>query len=366
MWNSFATSNEIGRVLKLAFIVSSGTFWGKSKLNETVFRFSPCFDFEQKHWVELSHLLPRCRGECSERKYNFEPSSIFFNLSEWFPVELRTTIHVSRRTIPTTFFWKISFLFWFSDFEQNSCKTFPEMLSAIFSELTSLCPEDQIEKTSVSWKIQTFFNNSGLWAITWYKFWQKWFRQACHKWLLLVRRNFLKRTIFRKLLQKWLVSESGQKTFGTMLKLFFVSSGTVLEIWTFWGKSMFFLSIPHIMWTFSSTSNETCRAVKLAFIISNGTFWGKSRLNETVFRFSPRFDSEQKTLCRVLTSPSYASRGTLWRKTVFWNDLLFQCGWMTSGAVENRNLRVQKNFFGDFLLENYFFVLIVGFWAKIL
>ena len=219
MWNSFATSNEIGRVVKLAFIISSGTFWGKSKLNETVFRFSPCFDFEQKHWVELPHLLPRCRGERSERKHNFELNSNFFNLAEWFSVELRTTIHVSRRKIPATFFWKISFLFWFSDFEQNSCKTFPEMLSAIFSELTSLCPEDQIEKTSVSWKIQTFFNNSGLWAKTWYNFWQKWFRQACQKRLLLVQRNFLMRTILRKLLQKWLISEFGRKIFGRMVKL---------------------------------------------------------------------------------------------------------------------------------------------------
>ena len=157
MWNSFATSNEIGRVVKLAFIISSGTFSGKSRLNETVFRFSPCFDFEQKHWVELSHLLPRCRGERSERKHNFEPNTIFFNLAEWFPVELKTTIHVSRRTFPTTFFWKISFLFWFSDFEQKSCKIFREMPSAIFSELTSLCQEKQIEKTSVLWIIQSFF-----------------------------------------------------------------------------------------------------------------------------------------------------------------------------------------------------------------
>ena len=56
------------------------------------------------------------------------------------------------------FFLKNQFLFWFSDFEQNSCKTFPEMLSAVFSQLTSLCPEEQIEKTSVLWKIQTFLS----------------------------------------------------------------------------------------------------------------------------------------------------------------------------------------------------------------
>ena len=120
----------------------------------------------KKHWVELSHLLPRCRQECSERKHICELYSIFFELAEWFPVELRTTNHVSRRTFSATFFWKISFLFWFSVFEQNSSKTFPEMLSAIFSELTSVCPEEQIEKTSVLWTNQTFVINSGLWAIT--------------------------------------------------------------------------------------------------------------------------------------------------------------------------------------------------------
>ena len=48
IWNSFATSNENGRVVKLAFIISKGTFWGKTRLNETVFRSSPCFDSEQK------------------------------------------------------------------------------------------------------------------------------------------------------------------------------------------------------------------------------------------------------------------------------------------------------------------------------
>ena len=120
----------------------------------------------KKRWIELSHLLPQCRRECSEKKDNFELYSIFFKLAEWFLVELRTAIYVSRRTFSVTFFWKISFLFWFSDFEQKSCKTFHEKLSAIFSELTSFCPEEQIEKTSVLWKMQTFLINSGLWAIT--------------------------------------------------------------------------------------------------------------------------------------------------------------------------------------------------------
>ena len=166
MWNSFATSNENGRVVKLAFIISSGTFWGKNRLNETVSRISPCFDFQQKTLGRVVTPLPRFRRECSERKHNFELYSISFNSAEWFLVELRTAIYVSRRTFLVTFSWKISFLFWFSDFEQKSCKNFPEIISAIFAELTSFCPEEQIEKTSVLWKIQTFLINSGLWAIT--------------------------------------------------------------------------------------------------------------------------------------------------------------------------------------------------------
>ena len=134
----------------------------------------------------------------------------------------------------------------------------------------------------------------------------------------------------------------------------------------FLGKMNVFLSFPHLMWNIFATSNEIGRVVNLTFIISSRTFWGKRCLNETVFMFSPIFDSEQKTLGRVLTSASYASRGTLWRKTVFWNDLFFQFGWMTSGSVENRNLNVQKNIFGDFLLKKQFFVLTFGLWAEIL
>ena len=128
-----------------------------------------------------------------------------------------------------------------------------------------------------------------------------------------------------------------------------------MESWSFWEKSIFFLSFPHIMWNIFATSNEIGRVVNLAFIISSRTFWGKRNLNETVFRFSPSFDCEQETLGRVLISAFYASRGTLWRRTVFWNDLFFQFGWMTSGAVENRNLNVQKNIFGDFLLKKSVF-----------
>ena len=48
MWNFIATSNDIVWIVKLAFIISSGTLWGHSSLNEKVFRFSLSLDCEQR------------------------------------------------------------------------------------------------------------------------------------------------------------------------------------------------------------------------------------------------------------------------------------------------------------------------------
>ena len=119
----------------------------------------------KKHWVEFSHLLPTRRGEHFGGELYFE-MIFFFNSGGWHLVQLTTAIYVSRGTFLATFIWKISFLFWYPDFEQKSCKIFRERLSAIFPELTSICTEEQIEKTSGLWKIQIFLVISGLWAIT--------------------------------------------------------------------------------------------------------------------------------------------------------------------------------------------------------
>ena len=142
MWNFIATSNDIGRIVKSAFIISNGTFWGKSRLNETVFRFSPSFDSEQKPLGRVvTPASSVSRGIFWKETKNW--TILFFsNLVEWLLVELRTATCVSRRTFLSTLFWKIYLLFWFSDFEQKSCNTFRELLSAIFSELTSMCTED--------------------------------------------------------------------------------------------------------------------------------------------------------------------------------------------------------------------------------
>ena len=127
--------------------------------------FHQFLTLNKKHWVEFSHLLPRCRGKCSERKDNFELYSIFFSLAEWISVDLRTAIYVSRRTFLATFVWKIGFLSWFSDFEQKSCKTFREKLPAILSELTSCVQKNKLRrqffcgKLRFSYHFHTLRNN---------------------------------------------------------------------------------------------------------------------------------------------------------------------------------------------------------------
>ena len=135
------------------------------------------------------------------------------------------------------------------------------------------------------------------------------------KMILHVQRNFLEKTIFWKLLQKWLVSEFGQKTFDRMVKLPLRVQWNSVGKLNLLRKIKGFSSFPHKMWNFSSVSNEVGRVVKLAFNIFKGTFWGETRLNETVFRFSPCFDSEQKTLGTVVTPASSVSTWMFWKKT---------------------------------------------------
>ena len=123
-------------------------------------------------------------------------------MAEWIPVDLRTAIYVSR---------KIIFLFWFSDFEQKSCNTFRELLSAIFSELTSMCTEEQIEKTSVLWKIQIFLIISGLWAIAQYNFGESGFGKPDKKALYSSRQTFWRKQFFENLYKSDLFLSLGKK-----------------------------------------------------------------------------------------------------------------------------------------------------------
>ena len=72
---------------------------------------------------------------------------------------------------------------------------------------------------------------------------------------------FEENNFFENSLQKWLVSEFGQKTFGRMLKLpLYVQWNSDGKLY-FLGKMKVFLSVPHIMWNIFATSNKIGRVV---------------------------------------------------------------------------------------------------------
>ena len=247
--------------------------------------FYQVWTLSKKHWAELSHLLLRHRGEQFAGEPNFEKIFFFFNSVEWLLVEFRTAIYVSRRTFSATFFWKTSLLFSFSDFEQSFCDNFSEMLPAIFSELNSMCTEEQIEKklSDGKFRYHSFFPDfERRLSVT---FGKNRFRGPCQKCLLRVQRNFLEKTTLWKFSCRWLLLEFERKPCGTIFKLLSRVQWNSGKSCTLRGK-LKSLSFPHIMWNFIATSNDIGKIVKLAFIISKGTFWGQSSLNEKLFRLS--------------------------------------------------------------------------------
>ena len=179
MWNFIATSNDIGWVVKLAFIISSGTLWGKSRFNETVFRFSPSFDSEQKTLGRVVTPASTVSRGTFWKETRIWTKLFFFSLVEWLLVEFRTATCVSRRTFLATLFWKINLLFWFSDFEQKFCKTFSEKLSAFFQNLIPCEQKIRLRKELFDGKIRLYssFSDIGRWLNV--TFGKKGFRGAC-------------------------------------------------------------------------------------------------------------------------------------------------------------------------------------------
>ena len=94
-WNSFQIfpmlwlrAKTLGRVVTPASSGSTGIFWKKNVIsNYTLF---------------------------------------FFNLAEWFPVDLKTAIYVSRRTFPATSFEKSVFCFDSRTLSKNLLRLFPK------------------------------------------------------------------------------------------------------------------------------------------------------------------------------------------------------------------------------------------------
>ena len=154
MWIFFATSNKIGRAVNLAFNISSGTFRGKNRLNETVFRFSPSFDSERKTLGRvLTSASYASRGALWRGTVFW--NDFFFNLAEWFLVELRTAIYMSRRTFLTTSFEKSVFCFDSRTLSKKLVRLFPKCFRQFLQNWHPCVKKNKLRR-------QLFFGNCRL------------------------------------------------------------------------------------------------------------------------------------------------------------------------------------------------------------
>ena len=146
---------------------------------------------------------------------------ILFNLVDWLLVKLRTATCVSRRTFFATLFWKINLLFSFSDFEQNFCENFSEILSANFFTRTEFYVYRRTNWEENSYgglRYHSFFPDFERWVnVTSGK---KGFGEPVKSASYASRETFWKKTTLWKLSYKWLVSEIEGKPCGTIFKLF--------------------------------------------------------------------------------------------------------------------------------------------------
>ena len=220
MWKFFATSNEVGRVIKSAFTLSSETFWRQSSLNEKIFRFSLCLDLEQKLLGRVVTSASQASRGTFWRRTEFWKDLNFFEFGWMTSGRVQNWYLRVQKNVSSDFILKNQSFVFILGFEQNFCDNFSKMLPANFSELNSMCAEEQTEKKNSygEFRYQSFFPDFERWLNV--TFGKKRFRGACQKCLLRVQRNFLQKTTLWKLSYSWLVSELEGKPCGTIFKLF--------------------------------------------------------------------------------------------------------------------------------------------------
>ena len=172
----------------------------------------------KEHRAELSHLLPRRRGEQFGGELKFE-MIFYFNSGEWHLVQLRTATCVSRRTSLATLLWKSVFCF----HSRTLSKIFVIALARCFRQIFQnwiLCVQKNKLRKKLSYgkfRYHSFLPDFERWlSVT---FGKKNFRGDCQKYLLRVQRNFLEKTTLWKFSYRWLLLEFERKPFGTILKL---------------------------------------------------------------------------------------------------------------------------------------------------
>ena len=181
--------------------------------------FHQVLTLSKKHWVELSHLLPRCRGEHSERKPEIELfsfSSIWLN-DFWYSWE-------PQAASPEERFWRLSFeksIFCFDS--RILSKKLVRLLARSFRQFfQNWIPCEQkirLRKKLFDGKLRLYssFPDVERWLNV--TFGKKKFRGACQRFLLSVQRNFLEKTTLWKLSYRWLNLEFERKPCGTIFKL---------------------------------------------------------------------------------------------------------------------------------------------------
>ena len=204
----------------------------------------------KKHWVELSHLLPRCRRECSERKHTFELYSIFSNLVEWLLVELRTAIYVFRRTFSETFFWKSVFCFDSRTLSKTLVRLFPKCFRQFFQNWHPSVQKNKLRRQVFYGKFRLFLSIPDLEQKPNITFGISGFGKPVKNDFYSSRETFWREQIFENSYESDLFLILGIKRLAVWSDCLYVSSGTVMESWTFGGKSKFFCRFHTLCETF--------------------------------------------------------------------------------------------------------------------
>ena len=202
--------------------------------------------------------------------------------------------------------------------------------------------QENILMHKIFWKSQTFFINSGFWAITYCNFWQHEFQHASQKCILRFQRNFLKENLFWTNVNMWSVTKIKRNSFGRIIKTaFYISSGQLWRKVHFLGKIIFKLMPSHFKWYFIGTlTTEIGRAVKWAYLASGQKCWGKSGFLEKNSKFSSFLNFEQKTTGKNVKPAFQLSSEAIRRNLKFLKDLWINI--IFALRVKNKRRNCQK------------------------
>ena len=332
------SSGKLSADLRTAFVVCNRTCWGKSGSPQRGILFVPTWDSEQKTLGRfVKPLLEASRATFLRKKMFSGRNIVYLNLGLRLKISRpgcqTCFLYDDEKKLKRCFFKKphshafSTFLEWKTFYRiENRNLLVQKNVLGLFNwqkifyhhspSLTKKHVRDLVKRFQhgfqcwiqgvqenilmhkIFWKSQTFFINSGFWAITYCNFWQHEFQHASQKCILRFQRNFLKENFFWTNVNMWSVIEIKRNSFGRIVKTaLYISSGQLWRKVHFLVKVIFKILLSHFKWYFIGTlTNEIGRAVKWAFVFSGGTCWGKSGFPGKVSKFSSLLDFEQRTI----------------------------------------------------------------------